>query len=324
MQNYRAVIVGLGNIAWKFDLRKDSKEKTTLTHAQTFQNNPKVNLVGGCSPEKKDMELFQKKFSVHVSPDLTELITNTKPDIVSICSPCELHYKHILTCMENDIPMIWLEKPPTKNIEELKEIIEVKKRKKTTVIVNYQRRYCASYNRLKTFFIEKPLGNIIKVDVKYSKGLKINGSHFVDIVFFVLGERDSLSIEIISKQDKINPSFLVSFENNITAQFSGYELPYHNLDLSITCEKGRASIIHGGMTTVWEEKVEHKLFPGFYRLEKSKNNPLGKGDFDGCFENALNDLITSYEQKKDPVSSLETSYNTQLLIDKIESKLKLD
>jgi len=227
--------------------------------------------------------------------------------------------------MENGIPMIWLEKPPADSLSELKELIREQERRnnKSTVLVNYQRRYTDSYERLVDLYCEKAFGKCKLIQANYSKGLETNGSHMLDTLFFVLGSEEDYELEhltIIGNTE--NPSFSFSVKGGPGVIVSGIDLPYHCIDISLICENGRASILHGGMTPIIEERAEHELFPGFYRLRNSEKNLLGPGGFEGSMQKALGDLIHSHENRCRPRSDLRSAMFAQSLIDKIRQECK--
>ncbi len=322
MNQYKAAIVGLGNIAWRFD-SKTKLSHSPLTHAESYRLDNRVVLVGGCSVNLGDRTEFTERYSIPAFGSIEELIDKTEPDIVSICSHSDFHFEHLLYCLDRNISMIWLEKPPTSTLDELDALIEKKQHLKSKILVNYIRRYCRPYQNLKKMYIEDLLGETVFLNMSYSRGLSLNGSHIIDTAFFVLGDNNEAFPELATlSSDSDNPSFFLRFSNGLLAFVSGLSLEYHNIDISLTCDRGRASITHGGIDTLWERKAEHELFPGFFRLKKDENDFLGQGGFDGCMAAAVNDLIQSYEDEREPASNLETSRNTQKVIESINNQLR--
>src|SRR5437660_578919 len=106
---YRAALVGLGKIAWRFD-RGQGSSPGSLSHAGAYVRNRRTLLVSGCSPHEADRRAFQKAFAVPVYASLADLLAHKSPDIVSIASPSPLHFSQTLACLEKQVPMIWLEK----------------------------------------------------------------------------------------------------------------------------------------------------------------------------------------------------------------------
>ncbi len=321
MDHYRAAIIGLGNIAWRFDSRK-KKPQNPLTHAGTYNRDGRVLLVGGCSKSDEDSAEFKDYYNIPVFNTISDLLEKTKPDIVSICSSSNAHFENLQHCLEENIPMIWLEKPPTSNLKQLNILLEKKQQSKSTVLVNYQRRYCLPYNRLREAFQQKSLGQPVFMNITYSRGLLLNGSHLIDMAFFIAGDDKEASLESVTcTGDLDNPSFTLSFSGGLKAFINGSHLPYHNIDISITCEQGRASVLYGGLDTRWEVRREHELFPGFYRLEESEDDFLGQGGCAKPMVSALDNLINSCESCSEPVSNLYTSKNTQKVLELVYNYL---
>ena len=119
---YRAAIVGLGNIAWLFDCDRDAPAIIN-THVSAYLNNPRIELVGGCSPVAVEREQFAAAFGVAVYESMEELLAETGPDIVSICSPSEFHFVQTRKCLERGVPMVWLEKPSASSLAEIDRLL---------------------------------------------------------------------------------------------------------------------------------------------------------------------------------------------------------
>lgn len=318
---YRAAIVGLGDIAWKFDKRV--KKSYPLTHAGAYMKDPSTALIGGCSPDRSDREAFGRQFGVQTFSDFKEMIDQAKPDIVSICSPSELHFEQALYCINKRVPMIWLEKPPAIDLKSMDKLIsKLEKFGSSKVLVNYQRRYCLPYIKMKESISKKRMARAVHADLCYSRGLLPNGSHIIDASFFVFGEKDASLIFVDRDGDKMNPSFLLRFAGGVTCFVSGLNLPYHCIDISVTCESGRLSILHGGMRTRCEVKAGHELFPGFYRLTDCTANILGDGGFRDGMRSALRDLIGSHRRNREPVSNLYTARKTLAVIEEVMGRMK--
>jgi predicted dehydrogenase len=294
-----------------------------LSHALAYVHNPQTTIVGGSSPEADDRLAFEKAFKVPAYHGMEEMIDRLSPDIVSICSPATFHFEQTKICLKRGIRMIWLEKPPASSLSELDDLIELEKRGqgKSRVLVNYHRRYMECYRELQSVYRKEVLGKCRFIHVTYSKGLEANGSHMLDILFSLMGGDRPYSLKWVdAPRSSENPSFGLSFEEGPGAIVSGIDLPYHCVDISLTCDQGRISILHGGMTIRLEEKVEHELFPGFYRLKESPSDLLGSGGFGFSMEEALKDLIDSFENGCEPQSSLPSSRSAQALIEQLRQE----
>jgi predicted dehydrogenase len=319
-QKYRAALVGLGNIAWRFD-QKTEGVGFGLTHASSYLKHDEVEIVGGCSPEQNDRESFEKVYQVQTFKTIEEMIPAVKPDIVSICSPAERHYDQVLYCLQHSIPMIWLEKPPTTLLADLDNLIQENGQPagRSKILVNYQRRFSESYIRLQSLYKDQTLGACRLIQINYSRGLETNGSHLLDILFFIVGMECEYRLEWVSDRRSTSPSFAMTFQNSLSIIVSGLEVPYHNIDIMLTFDLGRASVLYGGMVQRIESKIENDLFPGFYRLVESNMIPQNRREIQRNMAEALSDLIGAYEDNRDPRSSLVTARRTQKLMEEIRS-----
>lgn len=312
MTNLRAVLCGLGNIAWRFD---QPPAQICLSHAGAYQRAEKTTLVAGFSPEQGDRDAFGQAFSLPAYGSLVELLERERPDIVSICSPAAAHFAQVMTCLEQEVPMIWLEKPPTLTLAEADLLLAKAATGSSTVLVNYQRRYLPIYQELRRRFLAQTPNRDRRIQVIYSRGLETNGTHMLDLLFFLLGEQAEANLHWVSAgDDPDNPSFALTI-SGVEVVVNGMSLPYHNIDIAITNDVGRLSVLHGGMSGVVENKIEHELFPGFYRLQTVVD--CGFAALAGLahgMENALADLLASHAAHRSPLSNLHSARQTMTLI----------
>lgn len=324
MSQYKAALIGLGNIAWKLD--KDKISKNSLTHVSAYVGNKKTQLVCAFSPDANEIDRFENETGIQGYTDLQKLFLENKPDIVSICSPTPYHMEHVEACLKYNTHMVWLEKPPA---ESAKDILKLEKmrlfsKNPSRVLVNYQRRYIDSYIRLKNIIKEEKFGKVLAFDCKYSRGLITNGSHILDLIFFLFGDKPCEVVWLDCQGSSENPDFILRFDNKTLIHVSGIDSQFHNIDVSVTFEEGRVSIVHGGMTLRVEEKREHELFSGYYRLVDVSPEILGPGGFGDSFDRALCDLIGSFEESREPLSNLATAYHAQSLVEKVQQSMKHD
>ncbi len=320
MKRYRAVLCGLGNIAWRFD-RHLRKSGTALSHADAYRRQPRTLLSAGFSPDKEDREAFSRELGLAAYQSLEELLANEKPDIVSICSPSGAHYEQVMTCLSHGVPMIWLEKPPALTLTEVDGLLASAAAAGSTVAVNYQRRYLPIYQAFRNRFLTRELGRCRRITATYSRGLETNGSHILDMLFFVAGDGGGHRMQWVSNAgDSDNPSFGLTI-GGIEAVVTGADLPYHDIDIAITCDGGRFSVLHGGMTARVEERVEHELFPGFHRLRELEDRDFSRlAGLGGGMENALADLLEAHDGGRAPISGLYSSRKTMALVGEVRRR----
>jgi predicted dehydrogenase len=314
---YRAALIGLGNIAWRFDGGQPSG--VTRTHLSAYRESGQMNVVCGYSPVAEDRREFEDECGIPACERINEIF-DAKPDVVSICSPSDKHFEQTLTCLERAVPMIWLEKPPTLRLGELDTLIQHQavRMGQSKVLVNYMRRYSRIYQHLVEVYQRCLLGKAVGMQVLYSRGLEANGSHFLDFVF-LMRDDDAAPELIMPDSDRAieNPTFLLRFTDGFVVSFCGHSTPYHINDVILTCEEGRASVLAGGYETRMERKTENKQFSGFYRLGPADPESFGNSESDNSFGMALADLVDAHRSGRQPQSSLATARQTQALIEQI-------
>ena len=316
---YKVVLIGLGNIAWK--MQRDKTEGSSLSHKAAFDQNKQITLVAGYSPDTTELDEFIVNCNSKGYQDMNEMLEREKPDIVSICSPHEFHASQVEMCLNYKIPMIWLEKPAAKTVKDIKKLEKLRRELEysSTILVNFQRRYTSSYQRLKKTIQKNTYGKVLSVEVNYSRGLITNGSHMLDLLSYIFPNSE-LELLWVEQEKTSSPSFIIKISNDLIASVVGIEASFHNIDLRVTCEKARISIEHTGMRIRVEEVKENDLYKGFYRLYDKKSDELGIAGFGHAFDYALEDLIKSYEKQTPPISNLTTAIKSQRLIEDILQK----
>lgn len=321
MKKYKAVISGLGKIAWRFvDLESDATGP--LTHASALIANPEVDLVAGCSPSGYDRRDFNTFYGLRVYDDFNEMLLKETPDIVSVCSPDDDHYVQLISCIQRGVSMVWLEKPPVSDMAQFDSLMDKidENTATTSILVNYQRRYSRYYNILKETYRNQVFGKCVNISINYSRGLVTNGSHMIDILFYILGDDSTYKICWKNSKSDQNPFFLFEIGDGLPVHCNGLDLPYHCIDFSMIFEKGRLSINHGGLDPILEFSDEHEFFKGFYRLKNGENDVFfGKEKIGDGFTSALDDLINSHKKAVLPKSNLWSSYKTMDLIKRVQS-----
>lgn len=316
---YRCALAGLGRIAWRFDAGAPHNA-TPQTHTGAFVQQSSTVLLGGYSPSAEDRSDFQTHFKIPAWSTFDELL-EAQPDIVSICSPAEHHFEQTMACIERNVPMVWLEKPPAQNLEDLETMLRRLQAPDagTKVLVNYSRRYSNRYSRLRTVLQQQLLGEPLGLTVSYSRGLELNGSHFLDLVFFLLGDTTEFDVTL-NPADRLvpSPSFLLRTPSGLSVTFCGFDAPYHVNDVVLTATGGRLSVLSGGLDVRVESKTPNKPFPGFFRLEETTPDLL-ESPADDPFSAALADLLRAHKTNSQPSSSLWTARGAQAMIARVRA-----
>jgi predicted dehydrogenase len=136
---------------------------------RNFANHPNSKVVA-IAESKKELHIkissYQKNVTIYL--DAYELINNVEVDAVVIATPVYSHYelaKATLTAGKH----VLIEKPMTSSVSESKELIELAKRKKLTIMVDHTFLYTGAVQKMKTLIEENHLGKL-----KYFDSTRIN------------------------------------------------------------------------------------------------------------------------------------------------------
>ena len=185
----RALLIGCGNIGALYDFN-DVEEKV-LSHAKAYHLlKNKIDLTITDNDSNK-INLVKNKYHFK---SLNEDLKFNSFDIISLTTPTVTHFDYLKKMMEQNVPLIFCEKPIAVSIDELIELQRIRKYSKSKIVVNFIRRFNPNYIFLKEY-ISKTESNekLISGTIKYCRGFLNNGSHALDIILFLFQQTISLS-----------------------------------------------------------------------------------------------------------------------------------
>lgn len=210
----------------------------------------KGNLVAACDRHDNvgfiDKDFPEAKF-FNNEKLFFSFIKNQKIDYLIICTPSNLHFKHIQKGLEVGVDVI-VEKPPLLSYTQYKKIILIEKKIKKKCYCIFQLRGHKKLNILKSKIDKSKKINNVNISyttyrgnwyfktwknkVNKSGGLGINiGIHFFDILLWIFGDiKDFRLIKKTSskmtgeiKLEKANVKWLLSIEKVIKKNISSYK-----------------------------------------------------------------------------------------------------
>jgi predicted dehydrogenase len=192
-----ALLIGCGNIGALYDI--NDKEEKVLSHAKSyFLYKNKINLTITDTDNEK-INLIRSKYQFKI---LKETINYKNYDIVSLTTPTVTHYEYLKKMMEQNVPLIFCEKPVAVSIDELLTLKNIHKTSTSKIVVNYIRRFNPQYSKLKNYILQNELNNkLVTVNIKYSRGFLNNASHALDIIQFLFQQKISFTCLKIHKRD---------------------------------------------------------------------------------------------------------------------------
>jgi len=188
---HRAVILGAGQIACGYDRPGD---KAVLTHAHAISRTEGLECVGLFDVDPPRAAEAGAKWGLPALSSFDEAMA-LEPDLVVIAVPDEFHEEYLRRLVPYRPRTVLCEKPLTKSFEAAEEIAAAYREAGIALAVNYQRRFDPVVLALKQRIADGSAGRPLAGQVLYSKGIRHNGSHAVDLLRFLFGEPVSFVVE---------------------------------------------------------------------------------------------------------------------------------
>jgi len=212
MKKTKCFIIGLGNISVGYD-RYIKKKNIFLTHAKSIDANKSLELIGGTDNSKKKRDVFFKLYKKPTFKEINEPLSTLKPSLVVLATPTDTHIKCVKEIVKHkSIKFLICEKPLSFDLSDSKKIVNICKKNKIKLFVNYMRISEPSTQTLKKIFLKKK--NIFGT-VFYSRGYFNNCSHFFNLCEYIFGNFKSGAItnkvKIYKKYD-LSCNFYAKFD----------------------------------------------------------------------------------------------------------------
>lgn len=321
MRRYSAVVVGLGQIGQGYDYDCPDGHRV-VTHASSFRYHPGFDLVAGVDPDRGQRERFEKKYAKPAFASVKELPSQVCGEVFSICVPTSGHAQTFFSVLERGAAAVVCEKPIAGTAADADRMVSEARSRGCAVAVNYVRRFEPGVLELRQRLAAGALGDIYKGVVWYGKGLVHNGSHFVDLLRFLLGEASGP--EVLSRGRAWNgkdpePDVRIRFGGAQLYFLAAREERFTLAEFELVGTKGRVAYRRGGESIeVWEAE-EDTAFPGYTKLAR-ESRPI-RNDF-GRYQWHVADHLYRHLTEGAPLPSTgETATETLRAVESIVSLL---
>ena len=270
----KCLIIGLGKIGMEYDLEKSDEDGFVYSHAKAFFLHPKFNLVGAVDPSSKKRELFSLKYKKPVFSDLQSALSELNPTIIVIATSTDKHFEILKQILSNSAPKVILcEKPISHDLEEAKVMVKLCNDSKVNFFVNYMRRSDPGILKIKKMISSGEFSLPIKGVVWYSKGLIHNGSHFYNILEYLIGPIVNAKIMNSGRlwdNNDPEPDFEVEFKDGKITFLSAWEEAFSHYTIELLSSTGRLRYEQGGERITWQKIVEDSNFSGYKILDEKE------------------------------------------------------
>ena len=276
-----AAVIGCGRVGGDWPAAKDG---SVLCHAAAYDRHDGFRLVACIEPDKIRRQAFMTRWHVeHGHASLEEAVASgLRFDIASVCTPTARHATDLRALLKTSARAVWCEKPLTGSASESELLVAAYRSAGKHLAVNYLRRWHPEMQRLRSDIAGGIWGAVRSVVGFYTKGVRNNGSHMIDLVQFLIGPVRAVSVAAARcDHDRDDPTVdaLLRGENGISVHIVGGDAgDYALFELEIVAERGAIRIERSGRTMVLRRPIDDPDVAGYRVLDDGERIELGAED----------------------------------------------
>lgn len=272
----RVAVIGIGRVGYQFSKSRGP----TASHTGALLAHPKTEIVAVADIDRTKLEDFKIEHpDVRVYQDYEKMLSEAKPEIVSVATPTETHCRIVRNVARyHPVKVIFCEKPIAATLEEAGQMIRTCEQFGVKLVVNHIRRWDNAYRRVKRIVDGEDetwsIGELLAFEGRFS-GDRINdGVHMADLALWMGQEKTQVSLLNV-------------------------ETPYLVFDVDLFGSAGAIRILDNGADVQLRFAEESQIYKGFRelggvaRLEETY-------DFSQAMLNAVEDLVECATSDKQP------------------------
>lgn len=300
---YRAALVGCGRVGYMLD--RDPLRPKPCTHAGGVAAHPDFRLVAGCDIDPARLADFGKTYGLgksHLHPRVEDLLKTERIDLLCVATWTQSHDIIVRQACRAGVPVVICEKPMAVTCAKARAMTAAARRAGTLLLINHSRRWASDYRTVRRAIEEERYGKLRHIQgcvltsfgmsrrtdptasaaasepswhavLEKSGGgpLLHDGTHLIDIVFFLTGRRPAW----IEGRIERHPSSAIEhhalgrimFEGEEPLEFcfeAGGGRSYFHFEVELWFDEGRITIGNG--IRIAERSITSRRYTGFRDL----------------------------------------------------------
>ena len=310
-KKFKAVVIGIGNIGMMYDF--DSLRPHPSSHVMGYCENDVFELTGVVESDSSK-ETLLRKFSKDTLffKTLEEAFTKeafVSADVISICTPPDTHFEILKFLADRDIGSIYFcEKPLVNSTEEARELKNLMTGKRQVIIPNITRRWNTGLRKIIDMIRSEQFGKLLKIHVRYTRGIFNTGSHMFDLIHMWTGDRirrvKVLSETPTSAVPERSFSFYFELGNNVSGFAEAMDdRNYYLFEYDLFFSDGKIEVRDCGDTVIYYKTDHHHLYSEFRELKPI--DQISGLLSDSGMRNAIANIERSLQKTDEPYCALE-------------------
>lgn len=266
----------------------------TISHAAAYDTCPDTELVAVCDTDQARLERCAGRWGVAGRyRRIEDLLGDARPEVVSVCTPDSTHADLLHTTLgAPGVAGVLAEKPLALEASASLELARLAEERSVVLSVNYIRRFSPAYADLRDSLARGELGEICSVSGRYTGGLFHNGTHWIDLARFLVGEVDTVwGWETGTASTSGEPALdaYLRFQNGAAGLLSGSGGDAFSVfEMDLLCRGGRVRLTESGEKIELSRPVPSPRWSGFNEL---KPEPARQAGLATATLGAVDDLV---------------------------------
>jgi predicted dehydrogenase len=284
-----------------------------MTHCGAYTAHPETTLVAVADPQRA--QSAAERWNARPYADPHELLAAEQPEIVSVATPDHTHAELVEACLNTpSVRAVLAEKPLALALADAERLAATER----VLAVNYTRRFAPAFQRLAA-----ELGAIQHVSGVYVKGLKHNGTHWLDLLRMLAGEPT-----VVRGWDRLHepgedPSLdaELTLENGAGVRLAALDTTrFTAFEMDLVLEHGRVRILEGGHVIERYAAGEDPRNPGYRVLQAPA---IERGTLKDGTLHAVNDVVRCVHSGERPACSGQDAVKALQLAESIRASAGL-
>lgn len=180
MNHLKVAVIGTGRLKEKKDAMGYAM---AYEHADAYQAIEACEMVACADIVEENARNFANKYGGAVFTDYKTMLSEAKPDMVSICTWMHLHEPMVLDAIQAGVKAIHCEKPMADTWGGAKRMAQAAKEAGVQLTFNHQRRYGAPYTVARQLLEAGEIGDLTRQEVECGN-IYDSGTHWIDMMSF--------------------------------------------------------------------------------------------------------------------------------------------
>jgi predicted dehydrogenase len=266
------VIVGCGRIAG--GTPPGTARLPYPGHADAYTRHPAFRLLACVEPDATRRQTFQDRWQIpHGFASLDACLSaGMELDVASVCAPTETHVPILQRLLDSPVHAVLCEKPLADRQDAAEAVAAAYAQAGKVLAVAYLRRWSPAMVALRDEFADGVWGAVRTVVGFYTKGIRHNGAHLVDLLRFMFGPVAASTVTGVRRDgltpDDLNLDAVLTLGDDVRAHLVGTDhRDYALFEVHIVAERGAVTIERSGRT-VRRRRLDPAADPHFAILDR--------------------------------------------------------